>query len=350
MRPKEVLFAGVLAMLILSCDEEDPDKKPGGSGPVTITSVQTGKFWGDELVITGTGFSNVKEENVVTFVNVKAQHLCEINYTSAGGDIRIVNASATQLTIVVPGWKPAEEYICGPTAADIEISVDGVKATSTGHTFGELPYLENFNYHYGWFGVPHVTRIGDSVMIRGGLRGSTQLQSPYWNDLRLTINGMNIPFKYRNIAGESGLAFYLSASDFGEINCSTDPDDWGAREMHFKLSIQGTNKSASRDLYVQYYPAQSAYCENCPSQLSKSAGGNPSWKVKGTNMSYKQAVFAQYACVGTPQSVTIGTASPWTDELQFLIPLSILSSGCTYSVTLTDGCRSAFVGEVSIVP
>lgn len=338
----------MLALLIISCNKDDSDPDVP-SGPLSINHIETGKFWGDELVITGTGFSPVAEENVVKFLNVTAMHLCEINYTSDGGDIEIVSATETKLTIIVPGWKPTGEYLCGPTAADIEISVNSNTAVSEDHTFGQIPYLEGFNYHYGWFDLSHMSRVGDSVLIDAGLRGANQLQSPYWNDLRLSINDKSVPFKYRTIGGESGLAFYLPVSEYAETNCTTEPDDWGAREMKFTLSIRNTNKSASRNLYVQYYPEQASSCAICPANLSKSEGGNPFWRITGKNMSYNEAIFTPIACSGTPQGVTI-TAGAWVDELQFSIPLSILSIGCTYAVTLSDGCKSVLIGNVEILP
>lgn len=348
MRPEKLIFAGVLAALMISCndDDSDPDQNPAG-GPVTVTDVQTGKFWTDELTITGTGFSPVIEQNVVRFLNVTPSW-CSINYTSDGGDIEIVSATATQLRIIVPyRIGPFGNIVCGPNVADIEITVGDNKTVSVGNKFFGLPTLGMFNYHYGWFDVPHVTRIGDSVMIDAGLLGDNPRQSPNWDKLRLSIDGTNIPIKYRTIGLESGFAFFLPVSEFGQVNCSTEPDDWAAREMEFRLSIVGTNKYAQRDLYVQYYPLQSATCHECPGTVSKSAGGDPVWKITGKNMSYNEARFVSVNC-GEPSQGTSVTAGLWTDNLQFTIPLSILTAGCTYSVMLQDECRSVYIGSIAV--
>jgi hypothetical protein len=348
---KLIYLAGMLAVLMMSCnDDDDPNQNPGTDDPVTITSVPTGKFWTDELVITGTGFSPVKEENIVKFVNVTPKSSCMINYTSDGGAIEIVSATETQLTIKVPVRRnPFGDVVCGPSMADIEITVNGNKATSTGHKFRALPFLGLFTYHYGWFDVPDVTRVGDSVMISAGLLGEAPRENPDWEKLRLFVNGGNMPYKFRSIGLESGFAFYLPVEEFAEINCTEEPEGWGARQMEFKLTIDGTDKFQKRDLWVKYYPEQVASCSDCPTPLSKDAGGNPVWKITGKYMSYTEARFTPYApCTGASQGVAIN-ASLWTDQLQFAVPLSILAEGCAYSVTLHDECGMVVIGQVGII-
>ena len=271
---KSLFLVGALTMLmIISCsdDSDDPlqnqnqntNNNTSTGGPVTITDIPSGVFWGDELTINGTGFSTVKEENIVKFLKLPPLS-CTMQYTSAtGGDIEIISATATQLKIKVPLKLIQGNPACGPLRADIEVSVKDKKDTYEGVTFGPLPYIGTFNYHYGWFDVPNVTRIGDSVMLRGGLLATGPNGSEYWDDVRLSIDGKNIPIKFRSVALESGWAFFLPVKDFAEMNCSEEPDGWGAREMDFKFYIQGTEKSASRKLFVKYLPDQGASCFSC---------------------------------------------------------------------------------------
>ena len=355
---KKSLFpvGALIVVMIISCsdDSNDPSQNPPPNNPpvggqVTITDATDGVFWGEEMTITGTGFSTVKEENIVKFVKLPPVG-CPLQYTSeAGGDIEIISATATQLKIKVPlRLNILGDPACGPLTADIEVSVKDKKDTYEGVTFGPLPYIGNFLYHYGWFDVPKVTRIGDSVMLDGGLLSTPVKGSEYWDNVKLSINGKNIAIKHRSIGLESGWAFYLPIDEYAEMNCSEDPDGWGAREMEFKFYIEGTQKSASRMLYVQYLPVHSVSCEDCPSPLSKLAGGNPEWVVRGKNMYYTTVSFSPLgSCSGSSQEMDI-VLVPWTDEIRFTIPLSILTADCAYSVHLTNECETVLIGQLGI--
>jgi hypothetical protein len=354
-----LVSALMLLMIIISCsdDSDDPlqnqnqntNNNTSAGGPVTISDIPSGVFWGDELTIKGTGFSTVKEENIVKFIKLPPLS-CQLQYTSGtGGDIEIISATATQLKIKVPLRLSQGNPSCGPLSADIEVSVKDKKDTYEGVTFGPLPYIRNFNYHYGWFDVPNVTRIGDSVMLRGGLLATGPNGSEYWDDVRLSIDGKNIPIKFRSIGLESGWAFFLPVKDFAEMNCSEEPDGWGAREMDFKFYIQGTEKSASRKLFVKYLPAQGASCFSCPVSVSLSSGETPEWVIHGLNMNYSEARFSPTVCGGPSQGMSIA-AGEWTDEIKFEIPLSILAAGCTYNVALTNVCDTLSISQISVMP
>jgi hypothetical protein len=345
--------------MIVSCsdDSDDPlqnqnqntNNNTSAVGPVTITDIQSGVFWGDELTINGTGFSAAKEENIIKFVKLPPLS-CSLQYTSAaGGDIEIISATATQLKIKVPLRIVQGNPSCGPLKADIEVSVKDNKDTYEGVTFGPLPYIGTFNYHYGWFDVPNVTRVGDSVMLRGGLLATGPNGSEYWDDVRLSINGANIPIKFRSVGLESGWAFLLPVKDYADMNCTEEPDGWGAREMDFKFYIQGTEKSASRKLYVKYLPDQGASCFSCPVSVSLAQGGTPEWVIHGKNMNYSEARFYPKVCGGPSQGMSIA-AGQWTDEIKFEIPLSILAAGCKYDVALTNVCDTLFISQINIMP
>jgi hypothetical protein len=355
---KSLFLAGALTtVMMFSCsdDSDDPSQNPNPNpnnpptaGDVSITGATDGVFWGEELTITGTGFSAVKEENLVKFLKLPPLS-CQLQYTSAaGGDIEIISATTTALKIKVPLKLIQGNPSCGPLSADIEVTVKDKKDVLEGVTFGPLPYIGSFLYHYGWFDVPKVTKVGDSVMLDGGLLYTPVKGSEYWDKIRLSVNGNNVPIKFRSIGLESGWAFYLPAEEYAEMNCSQDPDGWGAREMEFKFSIEGTQKSASRMLYVQYLPERSTSCDVCPSNLSKLSGGNPEWVVKGKNLYYTAVSFATGGtCSGPPQEMDI-VHDPWADEIRFTIPLSTLAAGCLYGVTLINECESKYIGQLEV--
>lgn len=355
-RTKRSLFVVILITLILiaaiavSCSEDDDPNQPppapgGGGGEVSITTVEGGHmFWGDEMTITGTGFSANKAENIVKLTKVSLD-FCGLNYTSAaGGVIEIVSATATQLKVKIPYKQINNVPVCGPERATLEITVNGTTAKKEGVKFNALPTIGEFNYHYGWFDIPSVTRIGDSVMIDGGMKGYFARESDLWNQTKLTIDGSLVDIKFRTIGLESGWAFFLPVEDYGEVSCSDEPDGWApARKMNFTLSV--ANKSASIELYVQYLPSMNVDCQNCPGTTAQLNPADPSWKITGKNIYYSEARFVPMSpCGGSDQGVLLNKET-FDNEFTFQIPLAILTSSCQYGVYLTDHCdRSELIG------
>lgn len=340
----------LITAAVLSCSEDDdpgqqPPPPPGGSGDVTITAVEGGHmFWGDEMIITGTGFSATKAENIVKLTKLSL-NFCGLNYTSeAGGVIEILSASTTQLKVKIPYKEINGNPVCGPERATLEITVNGKTAQKEGVEFNALPWIGAFNYHYGWFDIPSVTRIGDSVMIEGGMKGYYSRESELWDETKLFIDGVQVQIKDRTIGLESGWAFFLPVDDYGAMSCSDEPDGWApARKMTFKLSV--ADKSVSTELWVQYLPQMNAACQDCPGSTAQLNPAKQSWKITGKNIYYSQARFApQPPCGGSSQAVTLNK-DMFDDEFEFTIPLSILSDGCTYSVILSDECdRTELIG------
>jgi hypothetical protein len=357
-RVKEaILFALFAGMLVVSCSDDSGDQDPGPNPPpppsggnVTVTSIGAGDlFWGEEMTINGTGFSTVKEENIVKFTDVEPPTYaggCDLKYSSVQGDIEIVSASATQLKIKVPLKQTGTgNPICGPRQANLEVTVGGKVATFQGLEFAPLLVIGSFAYHYGWLDVPTVTRIGDSVMLSGGLLATPANSSKYWDKLRLSINGTDTPIKYRSIGLEHGWSFFLPVEDYAELNCSEDPDGWGAREMEFKFYLEGTNRSVSKNLFVQYLPEQTASCDLCPSPITSQ---NEEWVIKGKNMYFTEVLFSPISpCTGASQGMAI-VHKPWTDQIKFSVPTSLFAENCGYGVYLTNDCTSVYIGNVGI--
>lgn len=329
----------VLTMTVTCCNNDDDDDGNGpGKGPVgplAISGVSGSMFWGEELTIEGTGFSPAREQNVVTMSDIGVV-TCNLNLTSAGGDIEILTASPTELKIRIP-YREIDEYgsACGPERIKLEVEVNGARASLAEVRFAGLPFVGNFRYHYGWFGHPTLSRIGDSVLISGGINGYYARESAYWNQVQLSIDGISVPIKYRTIGLESGWAGYLPASVFASYSCGTQLEGWTAREVAVTFSIEGTGKSATRMLYLQKLPERGASCTTC---------GEGLWTVEGSYVRYYPKVF--FTPINCDEAEQHIDAFPINDhKVQFEIPLAILTPTCSYMVQMGDLCGArAIIG------
>jgi len=341
----------LIAALALSCSKDDDPNPPpgpgGGGGDVSITSVEGGHmFWGDEMTITGTGFSATKADNIVKLTQVTLD-FCGLSYTSAaGGVIEIVSATTTQLKVKIPYKQINDTPVCGPERATVEVTVNGKTGKKEGVKFNALPRIGAFNYHYGWFDIPSVTRIGDSVMLEGGMNGYYSKESELWGDTKVSIDGAIINSKYRTIGLESGWAFYLPVEEYGAMSCSSEPEGWApARKMNFAISVAG--KSASTELWVQYLPVANASCEDCPGTVAQ-LGPAGTWKIIGKDIYFTEVRFSPQAPCGGPSQGMLLNKDEFDDEFEFQVPLAMLTIGCSYSVSLADPCdRTLFLGYFS---
>jgi hypothetical protein len=359
------LAACVLLLMFSGCDsDKDPDPNdPSGGGKVTISGLSHQYiFWGEELTISGTGFSSVKEENIVSFVNSYPK-TPGMKFTSDGGDIEIVSASPTSIKIRVPYQTEvggATTIYRGEDYAKIEVAVKSERDTSEMVKFIGLPRVGTFEYHYGWFDLGGIARSGDSVVIGGGFYGSLlgagerhPKEAGVYDKLRLDIDGIPVPMKWRKItSSKQGYGIYLPAEEFSEIRCDEGANGWNDRAMNFRFSVQNTDIENSRTLYVTYLPENSLISATGPSQASKLAGGNPSWTVTGDDMYYSHALFVP-SCGGgaTNAEVEIANAGVVKSEYQVAIPLSLLVENCSYTIYLKTICdETKVIGSVTIKP
>jgi N-acetylneuraminic acid mutarotase len=105
-----IISFGLLATVLLlnSCGTDDKKVTPTPPAPPTIATFSpTSELVGGTVVITGTNFSTVANENTVRFNSVQAT---------------VSNASATQLTVTVPA---------GATSGKITVQVANQSVTST---------------------------------------------------------------------------------------------------------------------------------------------------------------------------------------------------------------------------
>jgi hypothetical protein len=354
LRPMVGLIVTSLALLG-SCSRDgdpDPDQTPDpnpnpNTGTVSISSADNGVFWGDVMTINGSGFSATKSENIVTFKSITPS--CTMNYTSENGDIELISATASKLEVRVPyRLNPFGEVACGPEKADIQVKVGDNTATVSNVTFGALPQIGKFVYHYGGFADPKYHPLGDSVILTGRL-GSNTTASPNYSKLRLSVAGVTVPFKWRSVNLNTGLAFVLPIEQFSVMDCPLGEDNYSnARKVKFRLFLEGTNKFAETDLYIQKIPNPTANCFDCPTKVKKSLGENLVWTIKGKYMTYSKVRFSPQtpANCGTTQHVSTSGSS---EELKFTIPISILSIGCAYNVSLIDHCENAlFIGSIVV--
>jgi hypothetical protein len=343
--------------LVVACsggsDDDDP-QPPGPSGDLSITSTNDWPIWGEVMTIHGTGFSPTAGENIVRFLSYEPGW-CDVEYTTEeGGDMQIISATSTELKVSVP-MEEMNFGDCGPEYANIEVEVKGKKAKIENVKFVGPPQVNSFEYHWDWWDLPTITRIGDSVLLGGGLQGNYADESPYWNKLRLSIDGKPVPIKYRKIFNSTyGWAMFLPVSDFGEVNCAEGENGWNERPMTFKFYIEGTEIFDERDLNVQYLPdrVEITKVEGATS-VSKSATLNPEWHVEGENMYYDRVRFVpQGGCGGNVTVVAnVSPSAGFKNELLFGIPLVLLSENCTYAVGLIDPCdEGKIIGAVTINP
>jgi hypothetical protein len=351
---KTLRFATLATILACSGNADDDDPTPGPTGDVKITSTNDYPIWGETLTIQGTGFSPTKADNIVSFKSYYPGW-CDVNYTTGeGGDMEIISASATELQVSIP-MEERNYGDCGPEYATIEVDVKGKKATIENIKFVGPPQVNRFEYHWGWWDLPTITKIGDSVLLGGGLQGGYAKESPYWNKLRLSIDGISVPIKYRKISNSKyGWAMSLPVSEFGKIECGEGENGWNDRAMTFKFFIEGTDISDERELFVQYLP-EVVEVTNVEGQTTVSKTGtlNPEWHVTGVDMYYDRVKFTPVSgCGGNiTAEINVSPSVGFKNELMFGIPLSLLSATCSYTVSLIDPCdHQKIIGSITINP
>ena len=121
--------------------------------------------------------------------------------------------------------------------------------------------------------------------------------------------------------------------------------------LKFKISNPGTNRFDTASYFVEWLPTQNFSSYIGSPNISISAGGFPTWTIKGRNMTYQKARFTATNCNLTTQDVAINHNGDFYDEGSFPIPLSILAVGCNYSVSIINHCgQERVLGGVQIRP
>lgn len=366
MRNKLLSVTVLTLLLIASCgkpkdDDEGPGPGPGGNNdPATITSISPEFiFWGEQLTINGTGFSTTKTDN---FVWIISDDDCGTNPQDSTDwkKAEVVSATATKLIIKVPHTISTSGLPCGPDlSAGLRVTVKGkstVVPTQGIKPMG-FPYPVAFCDDYPGYHGPLAIRPGDSVLLKYGGGGMIPLHnSGNQSKIRLMIGSTPVPVKLRpGVTGCStyGIAFQLGLLEFAKPGCTPLDPTWGlaGETMPMRLYIDGvTQATVTKNIFVANLPKGTISSTSGPLIVSKSAGGNPFWTVKGKSMHYRKVKFiAASPCTGSVEASTV--CNSFCDEFNFNIPLSLLTPGCSYGVFLIDACdQSKSIGGIKINP
>jgi hypothetical protein len=344
------------AITLLACEKKSDDTNGGGGGGGGSTAFTIAAFtpdylyWGDVLTITGSGFSTNKNDYNIKFIN---------DYPSCNlGAFEVISATSGEVKIKIPvGISASNGKKCGPTSDRIIVTINGKSDTTNGVRFFGWPRLQGVCTHFGGWAGDYVIP-GDSVAMN--MAGASGLYASVNNNNTnavLTVDGINMPIAWRDYSActnSLGGVITLDKEVFGKLKCSTDPD-WGGggRNLRFKISNPGTDRFDTVSFFVNWLPTQAFFNHTGSPSVSMSAGGFPSWTIKGKNMSYQKARFTTTfaGCPATAQEVGISHSGTFYDEGVFPIPLSVLSVGCSYTVSLISHCGAVkILGGVQITP
>jgi hypothetical protein len=343
----QTLLLCCIIIILHSCKKKSDDTGGGGSGNGggnggggnTSFSISGSSpdylYWGDELTINGSGFSTNKNEYQIRY----------ISYNNPGcslGNFEVVSATPTQLKVKMAYGSLANSKKCGPTNDRVMVTLNGKNDTTNAIYFVGWPRIQGVCTHFGGWAGDYVIP-GDSVMLN--LAGATGIYASVNNNNKnaeLTVDGTPVPIIWRNYSGCTnglGAVLKLDKENYGKLKCPGDPD-WGGggRKMLFKVSNPGTNRSDTMSLFVEWSPTWNFGQYTGPSSVSMSAGGFPAWTIKGNNMSYQKARFTATNCTLTTQEVSISHNGTFYDEGTIPIPLSVLTVGCNYQVSIITHC------------
>lgn len=345
-----VFITGIFTHCQKDKDEDDTGHNGGGNNPGSfkITGVSPEYiFWGEELTLTGTGFSTNKAD--YTFKFISDAQSCIENFQTT-----IISVTATQLKIKSPISTYANSLIkCGPNGINVIVTAKGKSDTAQGVKMVGWPSLTGVCYHYGGYTGNYLIPGDSAIIDMAGATGTYATVNNAHQNAKLYINGQLQNFVWRKSGSScSGGAVELDAKVFGVRKKPTDPD-WnnGWRLLPVELKVPNTDRVAKMDLLVTWLPDQEFHSISGPSAVSKSEGGNPFWTIKGKNMYYEKARFVPLTCAGIAQDVSFTGSVGFYDEEKLYMPLSILLAPCTYNVVLMAGDgENRVIGSIKVNP
>lgn len=377
---KQVLLlfiSGVLLCSLAGCSEDqDPDpadddnnNNPGPTVNVEISGTSPEfTFWGDELTLTGKGFSTKLEDNFVwvknetiAFGTCHTGNPADLNDSTGWRKATVLKATSTSLTIKVP-YKPAAETsnnrACGAINPNISVTVNGKTAVSEKVKLLGIPYISDICYtNSGWKGagmIPGKT-LENQISIPGvGLYGAA---AGLDEKIKLLVDGVFIPLTKVESTGPTNCPSsykFVIPIEFADGNCSTtDPVLTGrfANMKDFVAIIEGTTKASEKFTYpVMSFPDRN-FTTFTQRSFSYGAAGNPEIVLEGTGLNwYQEARFSPQPGTGCTLATIAPIPSEGGTKLTILIPLAQMQPGCTYTLTLVDVCGrvSNQVGSVRI--
>lgn len=360
---KIILTLVILQILIVGCKKNSDDDNPLGGGnndPVTITSTSPEYvFWGEELTINGTGFSSNAADNFVWFPfgDCGTNSQDSTDWKKAG----VVSASSTKLIVKVP-VTTQNGLPCSVSdfSTLFRLTVKNKPTIVSSTSIKPMGYPVPVDF-CGWYGGGYISskaiRAGDSVLMNYAGGGLINLHSSgNQSRLKFSINDVSIPFKLRpgvSGCGTYGISFKLPINEFSTPQCTPVDPVFGmpGQVKNFKLSIDGVQGAeVSRPFFIHNLPQAQYIGATGPTELSKSAGGNPFWTITGKNMTYHKVNFAaQSPCTGSSGEIST-LCNSFCDEFNIYVPLSLLTAGCTYNILLINVCGATqLAGSVKIV-
>jgi len=379
-----VIILGLVGVLV-SCSEEQ-DQNPTNNNPTTPTNPNNPNtpgnpvptpaleisttspefiFWGDELTLTGKGFSSKLEDNFVWLKSETASlgSCPSDNRTDSTGwrKATVLRATDTSLTVKVP-YKPASETsnnrACGVINPMVSVTVGGRTAVSERVKLLGIPYISDMCYSNSGFkgaGLIPGKALENQISIPGiGLYGAS---SGIDEKVKLFVNGVFLPLTKVESTGPTNCASsykFVIPIEFADGSCDPDPIRTGrfSNMMDFVAVVEGTTKSSEKYSYpVSSFPDLSVRTFT-QRFFSYSEAGNPEIVLEGIGLNwYREARFLPQS---GGASCTLATIAPVPSGdgtgLTITIPLAQMSVGCTYALSLVDVCgrTSGQVGLVTI--
>lgn len=352
----------IFCFILFACKKSDDNNSGGGPNPpppppppppnnsgFSITSISPQyPYWGEEITIKGSGFTTNKNDYSFRYLGDVVS--CNM------GSFQLISATATELKLKLSiGTSITNGRKCGPFSDQLIVTANGKSDTTDGINFLGWPRIQGVCTHFGGWSGNYLIPGDSTAMNMAGAVGIYASVNNNNKNAELEVDGINIPVKWRNYtACNSGLAgvITLEKEKFAELKCSSDPD-WGngGRMLKFKVFNPGTERFDTASYFVEWLPFQNFSSFSGESTISLAAGGFPKWTIRGINMSFKKAKFTSTNCNLTPQEVTINHDGDFYNEGTFPIPLSVMTVGCNYSVSISDHCGKVRVlGSVKINP
>ena len=374
-----ILFGLLLGGLVGCAEEQDPNNpninnpnNPNNPNPTVNVEISATSpeftFWGDELTLTGKGFSTKLEDNFVWVKNeTPALGTCtsgnpnDRNDSTGWRKATVLKATSTSLTIKVPHKASSEtsnNRACGAINPNISVTVNGKTAVSEKVKLLGIPYIAEVCYsNSGWKGAGMIPgkELENQISIPGvGLYGAA---AGVDQKMKLLVNGTVLPLTKVESTGPTNCASsykFVIPLDFANGNCATpDPVLTGrfANMMDFVAVIEGSTKASAKLTYpVSSFPELIIKTFSQKS-FSYSAAGTPQIEVEGTGLNwYKEARFSSTSSQNCPVATIGPVPSGDGTKLTVMIPLAQMVVGCTYTLTLVDVCGrvSNQVGQVRI--
>lgn len=376
----KLLISGIFLIGLVGCAEEQNPGNPNTNNPTNPTnpnptaSVEISAtspeftFWGDELTLTGKGFSTKLEDNFVWVKNETASlGTCtsgnpnDRNDSTGWRKATVLKATSTSLTIKVP-YKTASENsnnrACGAINPNISVTVNGKTAVSDKVKLLGIPYIADVCYtNSGWKGAGMIPgkEVENQISIPGvGLYGD---DAGVEEKMKLLVNGVFLPLTKVVSTGPTNCSSsykFVIPLDFADGSCATpDPVLTGrfSNMMDFVAVIEGTTKASEKLTYpVMSFPDRTIKTF-AQKSFSYSAAGTPEIVLEGTGLNwYQEARFSSLNSQSCPTATIGPVPSGDGTRLTVMIPLAQMVVGCTYTLTLVDVCGriSNQVGSVII--